>query len=130
MSELGIRHASPSEGFDHQEPRAKSIVLLAIASVILLVLVIVGVTAYFEYLYRDMVQEKVLSAPSAQLNDLRDRETQQLTKYSYIDKDSGLVRIPVDRAMELFAQEAAGGKLFYPGKPYAPKPEEPPTAAK
>lgn len=130
MSELGIRHASPSEGFDHQEPRAKSIVWLAIASVILLVLVIVGVTAYFEYLYRDMVQEKVLSAPSTQLNDLHARETEQLTKYSYIDKDSGMVRIPVDRAMELFAQEAAGGKLFYPGKPYAPKPEEPPTAAK
>jgi hypothetical protein len=77
-----------------------------------------------------MVQEKVLSAPSAQLNDLHARETEQLTKYSYIDKDSGLVRIPVDRAMELFAQEAAGGKLFYPGKPYAPKPEEPATAAK
>ena len=130
MSELGIRHASPSEGFDHQEPRAKSIVWLAIASVILLVVVIVGVTAYFEYLYRDMVQEKVLSAPSTQLNDLHARETEQLTKYSYIDKDSGMVRIPVDRAMELFAQEAAGGKLFYPGKPYAPKPEEPATAAK
>jgi hypothetical protein len=75
-------------------------------------------------------QEKVLSAPNALLNDLRAREAEQLTKYSYIDKDSGLVRIPVDRAMELFAQEAAAGKLFYPGKPYAPKPEEPATAAK
>jgi len=31
----------------------------------------------------------------------------------------------VDRAMELFAQEAAAGKLFYPGKPYIPKKEEP-----
>ena len=101
MSELGIRHASPTEGFDHQEPRAKSIVALAIVSVVLLVLVLVGVTAYFEYLYRDMVQEKVLSAPNALLNDLRAREADQLTKYSYIDKDSGLVRIPVDRAMEL-----------------------------
>jgi stringent starvation protein B len=125
MSEHEIRHADPREGFNRDEPRAKSILILAIVSVILLIVVIVGVSAYFQYIYQDAVFEKVLSAPGEQLKALRDRENAQLTQYSYTDKQKGLVRIPVDRAMELFAQEAAAGKLFYPAKSYVPKKEEP-----
>ncbi len=93
-----------------------------------MIAVIVGVSAYFEYIYQEAVFQKVLSAPGEQLKELRAREDGQLTKYSYADKQKGLVRIPVDRAMELFAQEAAAGKLFYPAKPYVPKKEEPVAA--
>jgi stringent starvation protein B len=47
----------------------------------------------------------------------------------FADKKTGVVRIPLDRAMNLFAQEAAEGKLFYPAKSYVPKKEEPAPAA-
>ena len=54
-----------------------------------------------------------------------------LTHYMYMDKPSGQVRIPVDRAMELVLQDAAAGKTFYPAKATVPKKEEPalPAAA-
>src|SRR5260370_10097412 len=128
MREHETRHADPREGFNRDEPKTKSIAILAVVSVIRLIAVIVGVSAYFEYIYQDAVFEKVLSAPGEQLKELRAREDAQLTKYSYADKEKGVVRIPVDRAMELFAQEAAAGKLFYPAKPYVPKKEEPVAA--
>jgi len=39
--------------------------------------------------------------PRQDLSDLRAREDQQLTSYGWIDKNAGIVRIPIDRAMQL-----------------------------
>jgi hypothetical protein len=39
-----------------------------------------------------------------QLNGIRLHEEQTLSTYDYIDKNSGTVRIPIDRAMDLIAQ--------------------------
>ncbi len=68
--------------------------------------------------------EKVLVAPSEQLEQVRGRDDWDLTHSMYLNKDTGQVRIPLDRAQELFLQEAAAGKSFYPGKPTAPKKDD------
>ena len=39
-----------------------------------------------------------------QLNGIRLNEEETLSTYDYIDKNSGTVRIPIDRAMDLIAQ--------------------------
>jgi hypothetical protein len=39
-----------------------------------------------------------------QLNGIRLKEEQTLSTYDYIDKNTGTVRIPIDRAMDLIAQ--------------------------
>jgi len=124
-----IRHADPKEGFDHTEPASKSIVGFAIGSVLLLILTIVALQQYFDKIWQEAVYEKVLAPPSEQLKDLHYREDWYLTHYSFTDKKTGVVRIPLDQAMDAFAKEAAEGKLFYPAKNTLPKPEEPPAAA-
>lgn len=124
MSEDHIRHASPAEGFDHSEPQSTTIVWFAIGSVILLVLTIVAVEMYFNKVYDEAVYQKVLAPPSEQLKALHYREDWYLTHYMYVDKKTGVVRIPLDRAMNLFAQEAAEGKFFYPTKSYIPKKDD------
>jgi hypothetical protein len=43
-------------------------------------------------------------APAQDLNQLRAREDALLNHYTWIDKETGVVRIPIDRAMELLAQ--------------------------
>jgi stringent starvation protein B len=43
--------------------------------------------------------------------------------YGDLSKASGRVRIPIDRAMELYAQEA-GRASFYPAKATAPKKDD------
>lgn len=44
------------------------------------------------------------SVPGAQLRDVRALEDLQLTNYGWIDPSNGVVRIPIDRAMEILAQ--------------------------
>lgn len=129
MHEEEIRRADPKEGFDHQEPQAGAIAGFAIGSVILLIITILALQSYFNHIWEQAVYEKVLAPPSEQLIQLHNREDWNLSHYGYSDKPSGAVRIPLDRAMELFEQEAAAGKLFYPAKNTVPKKEEPEPAA-
>jgi hypothetical protein len=42
--------------------------------------------------------------PSLELNDLRRQEEAQLNGYGWVDQPAGLVRIPVERAIELMAE--------------------------
>ncbi|MGD1096030.1 MAG: hypothetical protein ABSB35_29060 [Bryobacteraceae bacterium] len=123
-----IRNADPKEGFDRAEPQAGAILGFALGSVILLILTIFAIQAYFDKIWKEAVYEKILAPPSEQLKELHNREDWNLTHYGYFDKKSGMVRVPVDKAMQEFAGEAAAGKLFYPAKAYAPKKEEPAAA--
>ena len=126
-----IPHHDPQEGFDRSEPDSRAIWMFTIGSVVVLVLVIFAVQGYFEQVFQSALYERVLSVPSGQLQDLRNRDQWNLTHYMYGDlsKASGRVRIPIDKAMEMFASEAAAGKLFYPAKPTVPKKEESADAA-
>lgn len=126
MSEDHIsKPGDPKEGYDHSEPQAMAIAAFGISSVVLLGLTIFALQAYFNKIWNEAVYEKILAPPSEQLKDLHNREDWNLAHYGYLDKKTGQVRVPVDRAMETFAKEAGDGKLFYPTKSYAPKKEEP-----
>jgi hypothetical protein len=126
-----IAHHDPSEGFDKSEPNTPAIWLFTICSVVGLILVIVAVQGYFEQIWKEAVYDRVLSVPSEQLQDVRNRDAWNLTHYMYgnLDKSTNRVRIPIDKAMQDFATEAAAGKLFYPAKDTAIKVEEPAPAA-
>ena len=117
--------ADPREGFDRAEPSAAAIAAFAIGSMVLLVLTILAIQQYFVHIWNEAVYEKVLAPPSEQLREVRGRDDWNLTHYMYMDKPSGQVRIPVDKAMELNLQDAAQGKTFYPAKATVPKKEEP-----
>ena len=129
MSETEIRHANPEEGFDHSEPKTGAVAAFAAGSVILLVLTIVALQVYFNKIWDEAVYEKILAPPSEQLKGLHYREDWFMTHYSFTDKKTGVVRIPLNEAMQKFADEAAAGKLFYPAKNYVPKKEDPAAPA-
>jgi hypothetical protein len=126
-----IVHHDPQEGFDSTEPNTPAIWLFTVISVLGLVLVIVAVQGYFDQIYKQAVYERVLIAPSELLQDVRNRDAWNMTHYMYgnLDKSTNRVRIPLDKAMQTFAAEAAAGKLFYPAKPTPIKKEEPAAAA-
>ena len=88
---------------------------------IVLIVVIGAIQQYFDKIWSDAVYQKVLEPPSQELQEMRNRDAWALTHYGYQDKSKGQVRIPVERAQELFLKEAAEGKTFYPGKPTLPK---------
>jgi hypothetical protein len=117
--------ADPREGYDRDEPSAGAIVAFAVISLLLLVLTIGAIQQYFEHIWNQAVYEKILAPPSELLREVRGRDDWNLTHYMYMDKASGQVRIPIERAMELNLQDAAAGKTFYPAKATVPKNEAP-----
>ena len=122
-----VRH-DPKEGFDDTEPDSKSIFGFVIGSILLLVLVIGALQYYFDSVWKNMVQENVLSVPAPELGAQRNLEAWRMTHYEYTDKSKTTVRIPMDRARAMFMEEMKAGKAFYPGKPTEPKPETPAAA--
>ena len=99
--------------FDRSEPHAWLITAFGAITVIGLVAVILGVQFYFDQMTEREVYEKVLVPVSADLKNLHNQEDEELNSYKYIDRDKGVVQIPIARAMQLIASEAAAGKLSY-----------------
>jgi len=127
--EIRIRKHDASEGFDRTEPASGPIWAFTLVSVLVLVVMIWALQQYFDKIWNEAVYQRVLAPPSEELKTVRGRDDWDLTHAMYLDKKSGQVRIPLDKAQELFLKEMAEGKPFYPGKPTAPKKEEPDTTA-
>jgi hypothetical protein len=124
MDENVLRELGPAqldklqhEGFDRSEPSGPMVIGFTVAIVATLVLVVLAVDYLFQATLERNEYEQVLSVESTELRDVRTSEAEQLNHYRIVDKQKGAVRLPIERAMTLFAAEAAQGKLFYPAKP-------------
>jgi hypothetical protein len=122
-----VEHHNPQEGFDHSEPATRRIVMFVVVSVVTLVVTILALQSYFDKIWNEAVYEKVLAVPGQELGEVRSLSSWRLNHYEYADPSKTRVRLPFERAKELFLKEQAEGKSFYPGKPTEPKPEEPDT---
>lgn len=107
--------------FDRSEPHALLIAGFGIASVIGLIVIILGIQAYFDHLRERAEYEKVALPVAEDLKNLHAQENEELDHYKYLDRNKGTVQIPISRAMQLIAQEAAAHKLQYFQKPTAVK---------
>lgn len=123
MDENVLRELGPQQlenlqkqGFDRSEPSGPMVVGFTVAIVITLVLVVLAVDYLFQATLERKEYEQVLSVESTELRDVRTAEAEQLNHYRFLDKEKGRVRLPIERAMALFAAEASQGKLFYPAK--------------
>jgi len=59
---------------------------------------------YDKYLQKNFPEPQLETNERTELNRIRLREEDILSTYDYVDKNSGTVRIPIDRAMELLVQ--------------------------
>lgn len=53
---------------------------------------------------RQPPEPRLQTNPRQDLSDLRAREDQQLQSYGWVDKNAGVVRIPIERAMQLVVE--------------------------
>ena len=61
------------------------------------------------------------------LKALREDNQKELTSYAWVDKNKGVARIPIDRAMELTVAELAQKKPAPAGPIATPAPQPPPA---
>jgi len=111
-------HHSPN-GAGHEQSEVSvrlivvSLAFLAVATFFVFVLV-VGIFRYFYDTYSTAEatrlsqpvippEPRIEVAPYMQLQDLRAKEDHILSTYAWVDKDSGKVRVPIDRAIDMLA---------------------------
>jgi hypothetical protein len=98
-----------SQGFDRAEPNVGGIAAVGAITVVSLVAILFGLQYFFDRSLEQQVFVKVLAPESQSLRDLKAHENEELHSYRYIDRDKGIIRLPIERAMELVASEAAKG---------------------
>jgi hypothetical protein len=112
--------ASPSahEGADLDVPLVARIMVILLATLVVLVLVIVGLFGYFNHEYPARTSEAapVVTAadlppqprlqidPRRELQEMRAKEDQHLDRYAWVDQQQGIAQIPIERAMALWVK--------------------------
>lgn len=91
----------------YDDPNVQASAVVGIISAILLFVVIVGLQALFHSMQHDELEAKVYRQSSEELRAVRAGQLEQLASYGYVDQAAGTVHIPIERAMDLIAAEAA-----------------------
>src|ERR1700723_3094740 len=112
--------SNPENRFDHGEVNYNALTKFAIGLILATIFSAGLVLGLFQYLLhreggvpasriespaqdaRQLPPEPRLEeTPATDLKEMRDAEDKLLTSYTWLDKDSGVVSLPIDRAMEL-----------------------------
>jgi hypothetical protein len=104
--------------YDHTEPKGSLLFILAGVTVVVLLLTAIAIQFYYDRLREAEIQERVLTPENHQLRDLRTAEDQELHSYGSVDKNTGKVRITIERSMQIVAQEAKENRVKWPTTPY------------
>jgi hypothetical protein len=117
----------PEERFEHRDINAWAVYKFGIALALLCVLasaLLFGLYRYFLArqggpMPKEMVNvdarrlppmPRLQSAPISDLKDMRAAEDQILTGYGWVDQQHGVVRIPIERAIDLLAQRGIASR--------------------
>jgi hypothetical protein len=88
------------------EVRATPILMVGIVSVILFAAGVFAISAWFTHLENDEADVKARQpVMPPDLRSARDRQEMDLVTYGWVDREKGIVRLPIDRAMELVVKE-------------------------
>jgi len=98
-------------GYEKSDVNVAKVIIYGIFGIIFLVAVLIFTWDYFTSVKESLVEDMVLKPQSASIRELRARETEELTGYKLLDETRGVYRIPIERAMELMADEAYRERL-------------------
>ena len=100
-------NAHAPHGPEHDEPDPDPLVTatVGIAGTLLVIIVVVFVQGLYESVNRDEFERKVVEEVPAELRSLRAAQQTQLGATGWVDKQNGIVAIPIDKAMELLVRD-------------------------
>lgn len=94
-----------SDRVEHDELNTPAIVTVGIVASVVVFAVIVALQAWFAQAQRAEHQLKVVAPRSEELAGVVAEQQTQLHTYRWVDRQNGVVAIPIERAMELVARE-------------------------
>lgn len=104
---------SVEQGYEQTDVRIGFIAWSGVAIVIFLVVTLLAVQAYFDSVQQREEFVKVLEPVSEDYRNLRAREDAELFSYKFVDREKGVVRLPIQRAIDLVVSEAKAGTPFH-----------------
>jgi hypothetical protein len=118
--EHGQEQLAPGPGYETHDLATRPILWAAAALVVVAVIIHVGMWWAMDFLLerqspgaeaeRPLARElrrtappepRLQASPRADLLELRAWEDRRLTTYAWVDRDAGVVRMPIDRAMDI-----------------------------
>jgi len=99
-------HNPDDPGYEKSDVNLLKVVIYGAVGVIAVVIILIFLLDYFTAVKEEVVYNKILQPESVALRELQAKETEILNNYALLDSSTGAYRIPVDRAMELIADEA------------------------
>ncbi|MEW5702326.1 MAG: hypothetical protein AB1792_08875 [Candidatus Zixiibacteriota bacterium] len=100
------RHEHGAGGYEKRDVSVGRLLAVTVTAAVVLALVLVGLFQLFVSTSEEDIQQMVLAPESAALRELRAHEEGVLQSYGVVDTTLGQYRIPIERAMELVADEA------------------------
>lgn len=97
---------TPESGYKEKDVNLKGVFLVAGGVVVSLVIIVILLNEFFMTSKEELIYQEVLAPESVALRELRAHEEEILGSYGVIDKDKGIYRLPIERAMKLMADEA------------------------
>jgi hypothetical protein len=88
------------------ETKVGTILTVGAAGILIVVASVVGLTALFTATADSEQQAKAASGLAADICESVDEQEEKLASYGWVDREKGVVRIPIERAMELLVNEA------------------------
>lgn len=92
------------------EPDIPSVILIGVILALVVVISIFGVEAAYYYLAARENEVKVVGTTNPELARYRDEQDSRLNTWRWVDKEKGLVAMPIERAMALEVEEKTGGQ--------------------
>jgi hypothetical protein len=90
-----------------QNPNTAFLLTIGGITTLLLVVILIGLQAWFYDAQNREMQRKVIGQPHWALEDLRLKQLANLNVYEWVDADKQRARIPIDVAMQIVAREQA-----------------------
>jgi hypothetical protein len=87
------------------DPRPAPTALVSALFVLFFAVILLGLQAYYAKAERDELDRKVLLQPFEERERLRAEQLERLRTYRWVDREAGRVAIPIERAMDLVAEE-------------------------
>lgn len=118
---LDIASVSQSSSLaEMQSSRLNGLVWTGIATCVCILVCLMVVSEIFYWTSRNEIQKKQLATGNALLKDTRTQEQARLTRYQWVKKGDGVLRIPVERAKELviadYARPASAASAAVPSE--------------
>jgi hypothetical protein len=89
------------------DPKASSTVVIGVVGALVLVVIVIALQALYYRAEQAEVVRKVYQAAPEEWSRLRAEQEARLHAYRWVDKQKGVVAVPIDRAIELLVRGEA-----------------------